>query len=102
VLLLLHGATHAFFPSYGSYESWLLGDSAPVATLLFVVATTLLVGSGLAAIFNAGLWKGLAFVGAVESLVLLLMFWEPGLAVGAGIDAVIVGLLSWDWRARRR
>src|SRR5919204_102970 len=46
VFVILHGVTHAFWPSYGTTESWLLGHARALSAVLWVAATALFAVAG--------------------------------------------------------
>jgi hypothetical protein len=98
VFVILHGVTHAFWPSYGTTESWLLGHARALSAVLWVAATALFAVAGLAILLEQSWWRPLAVVGAVESLVLLGLFWRRGLFVGPAIDVAILVALLWMQR----
>ena len=90
-------------------RSWLvtnLGVSAgvmrPLAYLLVAVTVVALVAAGLATIdllVAAEWWPGLVVTGAAASLLLLILFFHPWLAIGMGIDVVLLFLVlvnGWD------
>ena len=94
IFLILHGVTHAFFPSYGTYDSWLVGDAQSLALPLMVLATGLFVVAGLGALLRTRWWGSVALLAAVESLIFLGLFWQTGQIFGVLIDvAIIVGIL---------
>jgi hypothetical protein len=91
--LILHGVTRAFWPSYGPSHSWLLGDARPASVALWVIATLLFAATGLAMPFHQPLWRVLGAVAAVESLLLLVLFWDRGLLAGLAINVAILAML---------
>jgi hypothetical protein len=96
IFLILHGVTHAFFPSYGTYDSWLIGNAQGLAIPLMWLATGLFVVVGLGAILRTHWWRSVALVAAIESLVFLGLFWQSGQIFGVLIDvAIIAGVLYW-------
>jgi hypothetical protein len=102
IFLILHGVTHAFWPSYGATASWLVGEAPSLSVVLWAAATLLFVATGLALILKLSWWRRLAVVAAVESLVLLGLFGQPGQVVGFAIDAgVLVALLWARWPSSR-
>jgi hypothetical protein len=94
IFLILHGITHSFFPSFGTYDSWLLGASRGLAVVLFSIATALFVASRLALLLKKDWWTGLMAVAAIESLFFLMIFWEAGLIVGIAIDIALLALIA--------
>jgi hypothetical protein len=111
--LILHGLTHlgaavaprpgatreelwAFFTS----ESWLLRGLGPqamrsVGIALFVFATVGFDLAGLAELLGLGVWRVLAVISALDSLLLLVLFWHPLLAVGVLLNVAILIALLW-------
>ena len=96
----------AFFTA--PQRSWLLPQLGlkPVAIrwigILLVVFTTLgfvLAGLGVFGVPGlAELWRTIAVVSAVLSLLLLLLFWHPWIILGVLIDVGIIFSLVWaDW-----
>ncbi len=102
LFLVLHGVTHAFWPSYGSTTSWLLGEAPGPSVALWGTATGLFILTGLALVFKLGIWRQLALVSAVESLALLGLLGQPGQVVGFAIDvAVLASLVGARWPSAR-
>lgn len=118
--LLAHAAIHAGFVSpapaqtaggptwpFALDRSWLLSplglDSGLVRVLGLALSAATFGGYALAAlatlgILPAGVWAGTVAVGTIASAALLLVFFRPWLAVGVGLDLVIlwaVLLQSW-------
>lgn len=98
IFLILHGITHAFWPSYGPSQSWLVGDAPSVATALWAAATALFAVAGIAIIARWSWWRHWTVVSAVESLILMVLFWSVGLWVGLAINLAIIGTLAWMQR----
>jgi hypothetical protein len=103
LLLLGHAFVHAVWRTYGPKTSWLLANAtesalASLSTALFVAGA---VGFGLAGgglLVHQGWWRPVAVVSAVVSLLLLGLFWNKGLFVGAAIDvALLVAILWAQW-----
>ena len=96
----------AFFTS--AERTWLLPrmglNPSPIQWIgitLVVLSTLGFVLAGLGVFGVPGLveiWRTIALVSAVISLVLLVLFWHPWLIVGVLIDLVIIISLVWaDW-----
>lgn len=105
--LIAHGLVHLaiwlprYDPQKGSFDpahSWLIGDRRPLARLLAISATAILVVSGIALWADADWWRPTAVVGLIVSTLLLLMFFHRWylfiLAVNLGL---IVGIGWLDW-----
>ena len=45
-------------------------------------------------------WRPFLATGAAVSLAQLLIFFEPGLFVGIGIDLAILAVVGWSYRSR--
>ena len=102
LFLILHGVTHAFWPTYGPANSWVVGEARSLSTVLWAIAAALFAATGLALILHLPWWRPLAVVAAIESLVLLGLFWDRGLVVGLAINvAILVALLWLRWPAAR-
>ena len=101
IFLVLHGVTHAFWPSYGPTRSWLLGDARGASVALWIAATALFAITGLALILHQPVWRTLALVAAIESLVLLVLFWDRGLFVGLAINLALLTALWARWPSPR-
>lgn len=116
VFLILHGLTHlgaAVAPRPGATreelwaffttDSWLLrglGEQAmrSVGIALFVFATAGFVFAGLTELIGLGVWRVLAVISALDSLLLLVLFWHPLLLVGVLLNASILAALLWaNW-----
>jgi hypothetical protein len=113
VFLILHGLTHlgtAVAPrpdgtrevlwGFFTTDSWLLkglGQRAmrSVGIALFVLATVGFTLAGIAELVGWGLWRALAVLSAVDSLLLLVLFWHPYLIVGVVLNLAILVFLLW-------
>jgi hypothetical protein len=95
IFLILHGVTHAFWPSYGSTDSWLVGEASGLAVALWVAATGLFAVTGLALILRQPWWRPLAVVSAAVSLMLLGLFGQPAQWIGFTIDGAILAAVLW-------
>jgi hypothetical protein len=120
VFLLAHAAIHVSYISprppvtaggptwpFELGRSWLLsplGLSADMTRIVGIGLLALLViGFGIAALATFGmvpmtLWPGAVVVGAVTSIVMLVLFFHPWLVAGVGIDLVLLwAALLADW-----
>lgn len=113
VFLILHGLTHlgaAVAPRPGATrdklwaifttDSWLLRGVRPqamrsVGIASFVLATVGFVLAGLAELIGLGVWRVLAVISALDSLVLVVLFWHPYLLAGVLLNASILAALLW-------
>jgi hypothetical protein len=98
IFIALHGVTHSFFPSYGDYDSWLLGEARGLALVLLVAGTGLFVLAGVALLVRSRWWPLVTLVASFVSLVLLLAFWETGLVVGVAIDVALIAFVFFERR----
>lgn len=104
LLLIIHGFAHyQITTGWGSkpaIESWLLptvgmatmqslGTTLWVATLLAYVAT------GLVLFMGMEWWRSVAVVASVLSLLVIVLFWQPNMVIGAAIDVGILVALLW-------
>jgi uncharacterized membrane protein YphA (DoxX/SURF4 family) len=113
LFLIAHGGVHLMYlgprpendPSYPFVpeDRWiarLMGlkprGAKVVAAALAVACAAVLLVSGIALFADAGLWKPMAAVGSLISLVLLLLLFHPWLMIGVAIDVVIVASV-WSW-----
>lgn len=107
-VLLIHGLGHGLglFPVFGwarapnwSNRSWLVGNSGTakvLALLIWSTAIAAFVGAALGllgwtALF--GIWRQLAFAGAIISLAGLVLFWQAFPATFNKLGAALVDLL---------
>lgn len=91
-LLVLHGLAHA---AAGIWASSM--DLGWFVIALWVVATSTLVAGGLGLLGARGLnivWRPLAAIGALASLLLLFGFMRPDLILGVLIDVAVI-LVAW-------
>jgi len=76
------GATRHKLWAFFTTDSWLLRGLRPramcsVGIALFVLATVGFVLAGLAEFIGLGVWRVLAVFSALDSLVLVVLFWHP-------------------------
>jgi hypothetical protein len=111
--LILHGLIHlgaAVTPRPGASReglwaffrtnAWLprgQGPQAmsPVGIALFVLATVGFVLAGLVELIGLGAWRVLAVASALDSLLLLILFWHRLLEVGVLLNVAILVALLW-------
>ena len=80
-------------------QSWLLGRSgAGVGTALWVAAMLSLLVAGFAVAFQLGWWRPLTVAATIVSLVVLALFWNRRVLIGAGVDiGVLLGMVGLGW-----
>lgn len=108
-LLVAHGLVHlmwfvsakdASWP-FRLDRSWLLPEQVRrpvgIALIAVVVAAFALLGLAVWGVpILASTWVGLAVVGAVASLVVLVVFWDRQLGWGVAIDVAILLVALWQ------
>lgn len=111
-LLIAHGLVHLLYltddvPEFSLEDSWLIPESASrsIATLLMWATVLAFALLGLAVWGVPGLtsiWPGIAIVGSLLSLALLIAFWSWSLIFGVLIDVAIiaVALIRPGWTDR--
>jgi hypothetical protein len=103
LLLAIHGFAHwqvtTLWASRPEASSWIFGTSASaLGNALWVIALLVLVGAGVGAAFHLGWWRLTAVFGSVISLLVLGLFWDGRIGIGAAVDiGVIAGLLWLRW-----
>jgi hypothetical protein len=104
LLLIIHGFAHwQITTGWGSRtaeSSWLLGNMGAgalhsLATLLWVVALLAFVATGLVLFAGVGFWRLMAVVASVLSLLVITLFWQPNMVLGAAVDVGILVALLW-------
>jgi hypothetical protein len=111
--LILHGLIHlgaAVAPRPGASQeglwSFFTPDSrlprgqgtqamSPVAIALFVLATVGFVLAGLVELIGLEAWRVLAIASALDSLLLLILYWHRLLEVGVLLNVAILVALLW-------
>jgi hypothetical protein len=94
LFLVLHGIVFSFLDP----ESWPFDDGRSVFIALGIVAATGLTIGALLLVARRGSWRLFLAAAAGVSLAQLLLFFEPGLFVGVGIDLAILALVAWTYR----
>lgn len=94
LFLVLHGVVFSFLDP----ESWLFGDGRSLFILLGIVAAAGLTIGAILLVARRPSWRLFLAAGAGVSLTQLLVFFEPGLFVGVGIDLVILAVVAWTYR----
>jgi hypothetical protein len=105
LLISLFLVLHAIVFSFLDPESWLLDDGRTLFISLGIVAAVGLTIGAILLVMRRRSWRLFLVAGAGISLVQLLVFFEPGLFVGVGIDLAILAVIGWTYRgtnARRK
>jgi hypothetical protein len=89
VFLFVHGGIAAAQAS-GVPESWLVGNRRSAGLALTLIAGLVLVTSGAALVAHASAWRALALTGAALSLVFFLIFFQPLILFGLGLDVAML------------
>jgi hypothetical protein len=97
LFLVLHGIVFAFLDP----ESWLLDDGRGAYIALGIVAAAALAIGAILLVARRRSWRLFLAAGAIVSLGQLLLFFEPGLFVGVGIDVAILAVIAWTYRGTR-
>jgi hypothetical protein len=107
ILLIIHGFAHwqitNGWGSQPSASSWLLGSVEPVAlnslgTLLWVTTLLAFVVTGIVLFAGGSWWRTLTVVSSVLSLLVIGLFWQPNMVIGAAVDiGILVALLWVQW-----
>jgi hypothetical protein len=99
LLLAIHGFAHwqltTLWGSRPEASSWLLGSAAAgLGSTLWVLALLAFLVAGVGAGFHLAWWRTAAVAAAAVSLVLMALFWDPRLWMGAATNVgLLVGLL---------
>lgn len=94
LFLVLHGIVFSFLDP----ESWLVDDGRGLFISLGVVAAAGLTIGAILLVARRRAWRLFLAAGAAVSLAQLLVFFEPGLFVGVGIDLAILAVVAWTYR----
>jgi hypothetical protein len=99
LLLIIHGFAHWDITTTWGYEevatSWLLGQASTLGTVLWALGFAGFVLAGIAVFIGFRLWSALAVGSAALSLVMMVLFWQPTMWIGAIVDAAILVALVW-------
>jgi hypothetical protein len=98
----IHGFAHwqitTLWGSRPQASSWLLSSSAGLGDALWVMALLTFLAAGIGAAFHLGWWRPMAVLGAAVSLVVMVLYWDSRLWMGAAVDiGVLAGLLWLGW-----
>jgi hypothetical protein len=93
VFLVLHGIVFSFLEP----ESWLVDDGRGLFITLGIAAAAALTLGAILLVARRPSWRVFLAAGAAVSLAQLLVFFEPGLFVGVGIDVAILVLVAWTY-----
>jgi hypothetical protein len=93
--LALHGIVFSFLDP----ESWLFDDGRGLYIALGVVAAVALTVGAILLVARRRAWRPFLATGAAVSLAQLLLFFEPGLFVGIGIDLAVLAFVGWSYRS---
>ncbi|MCC6169194.1 MAG: hypothetical protein IT329_18375 [Caldilineaceae bacterium] len=109
LLLVIHGFAHyqitTGWGSRQSASSWLLTGLAPASlnslgNALWVVTLLAFIAAGIAVFAGMGWWRGLAILASVLSLIVIGLFWQPNMILGAAVNiGILVALLWVHWPA---
>jgi hypothetical protein len=94
LLLLVHGAIVAGQAS-GVPESWLVGNRQSAGVALTLIAGALLIGAGATLAAHAATWRAFALAGAGLSFVFFVIYFQPLILFGLGVDVAILLPLGW-------
>jgi hypothetical protein len=95
LFLVLHGIVFTFL----NPEPWLFDDGRGLFIALGVVAAAALTIGAILLVTRRRAWRPFLATGAAASLAQLLLFFEPGLFVGIGIDLSILAVVGWSYRS---
>jgi hypothetical protein len=100
LLLVIHGFAHwqvtTLWGSRSEASSWILGTSASgLGTMLWVMALLVFLIAGIGAAFHLGWWRPAAITASLVSLVVLGLFWDPRVGIGAAVDVGVLAGLVW-------
>jgi hypothetical protein len=103
-LLIVHGFAHwqitTGWGSRATVESWLLPTLGlptvqSMGNFLWMVTLLTFVATGIVVFFGMEWWRTVAIVGALLSLLVIALFWQPNMILGAAVDVAILVALLW-------
>jgi hypothetical protein len=94
LFLVLHGIVFSFLDP----ESWLVDDGRGLYIALGIAAAAALTIGAILLVARRRSWRPFLVAGAAVSLAQLLLFFQPGLFVGVGIDLAILAVIAWTYR----
>jgi uncharacterized membrane protein YphA (DoxX/SURF4 family) len=107
LLLIIHGFAHwqitTAWGTQSSVSSWLLPSVEPgtlesLGTVLWLAALLTFVATGIVLFFGLEWWRVAAVVSSLLSLLVIGIFWQPAMVLGAVVDVgVMVALLWGQW-----
>jgi hypothetical protein len=104
ILLIIHGFAHwqitNGWGAWPSASSWLLGGFEPVAlnslgTVLWVTTLLAFVVTGIVLFAGGDWWRPMTVVSSVLSLLVIGLFWQPNMVIGAAVDVGMLVALLW-------
>jgi magnesium-transporting ATPase (P-type) len=107
LLLVIHGFAHwqitTAWGSKTSVSSWLLPNVQPatlqsLGTFLWVATLLAFVATGIVLMAGWEWWRTLAVVSSLLSLLVIGIFWQPNMMLGAAVNVgVLIALLWIHW-----
>jgi hypothetical protein len=107
LLLVIHGFAHwhitTLWGSRLAESSWLLNSLGPatlssLGTFLWVATLLAFVVTGIVLFTGVEWWRTLAVLSSLLSLLVIGLFWQPAMIIGAAVDAgILIGLLWMHW-----
>jgi hypothetical protein len=94
VFVVLHGIVFSFLDP----ESWLVENGRGLFIALGIAAAAAFAIGAILLVAQRHAWRPFLAAGAAVSLAQLLVFFEPGLFVGVGIDLAILAVVAWTYR----
>lgn len=104
LLLVIHGFAHwqitTGWGSRAAESSWLLGNLEPSAlhslgNILWIATLIAFVVTGILLFAGVGWWRPLAVISSILSLLVIGLFWQPNMVLGAAVNAGILVALLW-------
>jgi hypothetical protein len=95
--LFVHGAIVAA-QATGVPRSWAFGDHKGAGLALSFLAGGLLIAAAASLALDSSTWRPLAVVGAAASCAYFLVYFQPLILIGLGIDiAMLVTIIGFGW-----